>query len=366
MSNLTVKFGSYAEEDVIFLLKDLSGIQIEKSTQEREQSIQKGVHYSEMLPVEYEPTKEYMNLFYSSLETSKRKIAEAAGIVAELLMKKRGKRTVLCSLARGGTPIGVLIKRYIKLVYNESLPHYSISIIRGRGIDEQALTFIREKHPEHSISFIDGWTGKGAITQELRQSIESYNEKHGTDLSAELAVLADPGHCSALFGTREDYLIPSALLNSTVSGLVSRTVLNAKWIGDGDFHGAKYYSELTDEDVSNVYVNTISAEFPAIIESAKQKAAGSSNEVTWNGLNSVKNIQRDFGVENINFVKPGVGETTRVLLRRVPWKILIQPGSEEEIKHILLLANDKGVPVEEYTDMTYKCCGLIRPLEDKA
>ncbi len=42
------------------------------------------------------------------------------------------------------------------------------------------------------------------------------------------------------FGTREDFLIPSACLNSTVSGLVSRTVLNDDLIGPADFHGAKF------------------------------------------------------------------------------------------------------------------------------
>ena len=47
-----------------------------------------------------------------------------------------------------------------------------------------------------------------------------------------------------MFGTREDYLIPSACLNSTVSGLVSRTVFNTDHIGPDDFHGAKFYAEL--------------------------------------------------------------------------------------------------------------------------
>ena len=34
--------------------------------------------------------------------------------------------------------------------------------------------------------------------------------------------------------------------------------------------------------------------------------------------------KRIFNIKNINHIKPGVGdETTRVLLRRVPWKILV-------------------------------------------
>ncbi|NPC91451.1 cysteine protease StiP family protein [Bacillus sp. WMMC1349] len=363
MAGIVVKMGSYPESDVTFLLKDLSGFSIEKSTQERENLIQSGTHYSEMLPVEYKPTDEYMKLFYASLEESKQKVAEAVGIVAEQIVQKRGFHTVLCSLARAGTPIGVLIKRYIEFKYNKTLPHYSISIIRDRGIDENAIRYIIQQHPDHSVTFVDGWTGKGAITKELTCAVDRFNDTYGTKLSAELAVLADPGYCSDLFGTREDFLIPSACLNSTVSGLVSRTVLNEQWIGTDDFHGAKFYRDLLAEDVSNLYVDTITAEFNTIEKKATEIASEfleSKEEPDWRGLSSVSNIQKDFDIDNTHFIKPGVGETTRVLLRRVPWKILIQPGSEEKLKHILLLAEDRGVPVEKYTNMSYSCCGLIR------
>ena len=57
-------------------------------------------------------------------------------------------------------------------------------------------------------------------------------------------MLADPGRCAATFGTRDDWLIPSACLNSTVSGLVSRTVLNARLLRPDQYHGAKFYAEL--------------------------------------------------------------------------------------------------------------------------
>jgi len=63
-------------------------------------------------------------------------------------------------------------------------------------------------------------------------------------------------------------------------------------------------------------------------------------------------------------VKPGVGETTRVLLRRIPWKILVKSIEHPDIKHILMLAEDRGVPVEEYPGMNYSCCGLIKSMED--
>lgn len=366
MTSTLQKIGSYSEKDVIFLLKDLSHISMEKDTLEREKAIQKGIHYSEMLPIEYKPSEEYMKLFYRSLADSKQKVAVAVGVVAEQIIEKRGFNTILCSLARAGTPIGILIKRYIELKYNKSLPHYSISIVRDRGIDENAIQYMLNAHQGFDIMFIDGWTGKGAITKELEQAVNSYNKKFRTTLSSELAVLADPGFCSSLYGTRDDFLIPSACLNSTVSGLVSRTVLNSKWIGKEDFHGAKYYAELLPEDVSNYYVDTISAQFPDAmveIDQTLKELKQVFKKPNWNGLKSIKRIQKEFGIPNANFIKPGVGETTRVLLRRVPWKILVRPNCEDRLKHIVLLAKERGVPVIEYTNMSYNCCGLIKPME---
>nr|WP_255547841.1 cysteine protease StiP family protein [Crassaminicella indica] len=356
--------GSYDKDDVTFLLKDISNMMEEKGTKEREKLIQSGIHYSEMLPKEYKPTKEYIDLFHISLKESAKKLSLAVGVVAEKIIKNRGENIVIVSLARAGTPVGILIKRYIAYKYGLDIPHYSISIIRGKGIDENAIKYILKKHPDKSIQFVDGWTGKGAITKVLEKACKEFEEKYGVHLNDDLAVLADPGYCVATFGTREDFLIASACLNATVSGLVSRTVHRKDMIGPRDYHGAKYYKELADEDVSNLFIDTITKEFGAV----KALVAAAINEVqettpTWAGLKDIKNIQRVFGIDDINLIKPGIGETTRVLLRRVPWKILVKDMNNPNLKHILLLAEDRNVPVEIYNDMTYQCCGIIKPLK---
>ncbi|MFJ7669362.1 cysteine protease StiP family protein [Lysinibacillus sp. NPDC097195] len=356
------KMGSYSSEDVVFLLRDISNINLEIANEQREQLIQSGIHYSEMLPVEYLPSEAYMNLFYQTLEDDAERIALAVGIVAQQIVERQGlEHLVLVSLARAGTPIGILIKRYINMHYHVSVPHYTISILRGRGIDETALEYILTEHPHARIQFIDGWTGKGAITRELQQACESFNAQHHKHLDATLAVLADPGHCAAIYGTRNDFLIPSACLNSTVSGLVSRTVWNEQFMDGNDFHGAKYYQELQDADVSNLFVDRISAHFLQIQqEVAQQLLERKPSAITWRGLESVVAIQQHYGITNSNLVKPGVGETTRVLLRRVPWKILINPNYMHELAHIVLLAKEKNVQLEEYSHMSYACCGLIK------
>jgi hypothetical protein len=248
-----------------------------------------------------------------------------------------------------------------------SLPHYSVSIIRDRGIDENALNYILSEHSEGKIQFVDGWTGKGAISLELTKACKEFEDKYGRKLDDTLAVIADPGYCTTFFGTREDFLIPSACLNSTVSGLVSRTVLNEKYIGKNDFHGAKFYRELISADVSNEYIDVITAEFASIFTKADEistKRRKEEIDTGFYGMKNVESIQADFDINNTHYIKPGVGETTRVLLRRVPWKILLRDASSPFVQHILMLAREKGVEIVEYPNLQYLCCGLIKSVKE--
>lgn len=346
---------SYMKDDCIFLMKNVTDEVLELNTEEKEQNISKGVHYSEMLPKEYYPTKAYLSLFYKSLQGTALSIAQYVADVAELIIKEKGKDVILVSLARAGTPIGVLIKQYVAFTYGICLPHYSISIIRGKGFDENAVAYIVNKHQSNNLQFIDGWTGKGAINRVLKQSVWEFKEKYDVELDSELAVLADPSQATSLFGTRKDFLIPSACLNSTVSGLVSRTFHRSDVIGEHDFHGAKYYEEWEEEDVSYYFVREVARYFPYLQANELEKG-----QVLNTGMKEVLAIQEKFGIKDINKIKPGVGETTRVLLRRVPWKILVDDMKNPNLEHILLLAKNRNVPVEVFKEMNYSCMGLIK------
>jgi hypothetical protein len=44
---------------------------------------------------------------------------------------------------------------------------------------------------------------------------------------------------------------------------------------------------------------------------------------------------------------------------------LINTQKEHYLEHILMLARDRGVPVEEYHDMSYSCCGLIKQMDNE-
>lgn len=345
---------SYNEADVKLLLKDITGLVEPKSTEEREKLIQSGRHYSEMLPIEYVPTEKYMQVYREALEKYSKATAQAVGSLSDKIINIKGKDVVLVSLARAGIPIGILVKRYIKMKYKIDIPHYSISIIRGRGIDDNAIKYLLDRYLPSQILFVDGWIGKGAILNELKKDIAVYD-----GVSADIAVIADPANVTELCGTHEDILIPSSCLNSTVSGLVSRTFLRDDIIGPDDFHGAVYYGELKNSDLSYEFIHAIEEKFSVNNTSSLYQVQGL-------GIDEVRSIADKFNVNDINLIKPGIGETTRVLLRRVPWKVLIdyKYKDNQELSHIVRLAEEKNVPIEYYSLKHYKCCGIIKKLAD--
>jgi len=345
---------SFLQEDVTLLLKDITGLVEPLPTKEREKRIQGGTHYSEMLPLEYKPSDDYLEIYEKSLKLFGQTTADAVARVSDKLVELKGDEIVIVSLARAGTPIGILIRRYIKNKYNIDCPHYSISIIRDRGIDRNAVHHILKLHKPSTIQFVDGWTGKGAIYNELKKEIASFD-----GLSTDLAVLADPANLTELCGTHEDIMIPSSCLNCTVSGLISRTFFREDIIGSNDFHGAAYYKELLPEDRTYEFIDYIEALFRYNV-----KPEGNTNGIA--GLEEVKRLAGIFNINNLNYIKPGIGETTRVLLRRVPWKVLISEYHSDdcELDHIIQLAKERNVPIEYAHINNYKCCGIIKQLSD--
>ncbi|MBP3902490.1 MAG: cysteine protease StiP family protein [Blautia sp.] len=349
---------TYSKDDVEILLKDITGMVEPLPAEVRERYIQKGVHYCEMLPLEYTPSEKYMYAYEEAVKNYSEATAAAVSVLAEKIYKKKGTDLVIVSLARAGIPIGILLKRYLRNKYKIEVPHYAISIIRGRGIDKNALDYIEARHPAEGIQIVDGWIGKGAILTQLEKALADYPE-----IDKELGVVSDPAGLTELCGTHDDILIPSSCLNATVTGLISRTFLRKDIIGEDDFHGAACYGELEGKDLSEAFLRSIEKYFTyreAGEEAQKDKNIACSE--------IIRGIAAEYQVEDINFIKPGIGEATRVLLRRIPWKVLINPQYKDadELAHIYQLASEKGVPCEiSKAEMgNYKVCGIIKRLSD--
>lgn len=71
-----------------------------------------------------------------------------------------------------------------------------------------------------------------------------------------------------------------------------------------------------------------------------------------------------YGIDDVNLIKPGIGEATRVLLRRLPERLLVQSASNPDVGHLLRLAEEKGVAVEQVSHLPYHAAAIIRSVND--
>jgi hypothetical protein len=273
---------------------------------------------------------------------------------------------VLVSLARAGTPVGVLLHRGLKSLGRASA-HYSISIIRDRGVDAVALDYILERHQDTDLVFIDGWTGKGAISSELKATVAQYNESRGTAISSELVVVSDLAGVAGMAATADDYLIPSAILNAIVSGLVSRTVLNDDYVGPGDFHACMFYEDQRGEDLSRYFVDLLSPIVESFLYGDERAPLCTWGDEQKSSLKScsdafIAEAMERYDVTDRNRVKPGIGESTRALLRRMPDRLIVREPGAIDVEHLIELATVGGVPIEIDPRLPYRAAVVIKTL----
>ena len=217
--SLTAAFsGSYTPDDVQFLLKPIT--MQDTPVHIKEALIQSGQkHYSEMLTHESLPPADYLDLFYQAMDLNQQRMAEHLLVLAERIVATRRHGITLVSLARAGTPVGVLLKHVLKRYFNTEAVHYSVSILRDVGLDQNALRFILQRHAPESLVFVDGWTGKGVIAGNWRTAYGILQVSDGVAIPAELYVLADLSGSAAVAASSEDYLIPSCVLECDNIGL---------------------------------------------------------------------------------------------------------------------------------------------------
>ena len=358
--------GSYHGADVTFLLKPLPLCDFVDDVAEKERLIQSGQrHYSEMLSPERPPSARYVEVFDQACRTNGDRMARDCLRLAQLIAQRRSGPVAIVSLARGGTPIGVVLKRLLERVHGRVATHYSVSIVRDRGIDANALRHIlAQGHAPEAIVFVDGWTGKGVIARELAASIARFNREHDVRVDSGLFVLSDLAGAAACAASSEDYLIPSSILNATVSGLVSRSVIS-RAIGPDDFHGCVLYSDFAAHDRSRAFVDDLEQRALALAQGGIAEAqAVDAHAAARSSQAYIAAALARYGVHDVNLVKPGIGEATRVLLRRAPRLLVLRDPQAPAVAHLRLLAEEKQVPVEIDPALPYQAVSLIRSASD--
>ncbi|MDZ4152981.1 cysteine protease StiP domain-containing protein, partial [Methylicorpusculum sp.] len=287
--------------------------------------------------------------------------------LAGKIIATRPHGITLVSLARAGTPVGVLLKRVFEQQFNVDVEHYSISIIRDIGIDTNALLHILERHDPKSLVIVDGWTGKGVISKQLEVSLAEFFQHHRIRVRPELYVLADLCGTAYISASREDYLIPSSILNSTVSGLVSRSVIDKKQLSESDFHGCFYYKDYLEYDLScefvdsiMIKVNDIMRSEPLSVNLSEPVEALHKQELRHTSKKFLAWISENYNIVNPNLIKPGIGESTRVLLRREADLLLIRERNDDAVRHLIYLAEHKKVEIHYYPNLPYRATALIK------
>ncbi len=79
-------------------------------------------------------------------------------------------------------------------------------------------------------------------------------------------------------------------------------------------------------------------------------------------VNFLDGIRSDYRIGNENFIKPGVAEATRVLLRRLPDVLLLRDPEHPDVEHLRLLAGEKQIPVVIDPAMPIQAAALIKDL----
>lgn len=126
-----------------------------------------------------------------------------------------------------------------------------------------------------------------------------------------------------------------------MSGLVSRSVLNHQ-VPTGAFHGCVIYSDLAKYDQTRAFIERVAQHLGQHTEGTTLPSEGELTRQRFLMQEMLGQIQRDYGINDINHIKPGIAEATRVMLRRVPALLIVRDASHPDVEHLMLLAEEKA------------------------
>lgn len=373
--------GSYLPSDVTVLLDIVDKDAVaDVPVSEKEALIQSGQrHYSDMLTLEQAPTAMHEQLYVQALDQGAQRTASDIANLAYTLKqifnnKVNSERPlVLINLVRAGLPIGVLLQRALADTdsgYHLPSKHYGISIIRDRGLDPVALQMLLDTYPDSPMIFIDGWTGKGAIYQELAHSLEPFNNPTHINFASffhqgaaviPLLTLADPAGVAWLAASEEDWLIPSGLLNSTVSGLISRSLYTKP---DEGLHRCVFYDDLVTVDRSLAFIDAIDTLRQSLTVPARLLTTYHQPRYQTSAL--IDSLAEQYKITNRNRIKPTIAEATRAILRRDPEQVLLATSDHPDTVLLRHLCRQRDIEISVLGDkiLPYQAITIIKARTD--
>lgn len=356
--------GSYLASDVTVLLDVVDKEAVaDVPVAQKEALIQSGQrHYSDMITLEGAPSAIHEQLYAQALAQGTPRAAHDIENLAYSLHQlfnasvNSERPLILVSLVRAGLPVGVLLQRALADKNSHyALPsvHYGISIIRDRGLDPVALQLILNMHPDSPIVFVDGWTGKGAIYQELASSLAPFSDPNHPNYAnifhqgtlhnpavIPLLTLADPAGVAWLAASADDWLIPSGLLNSTVSGLISRSLYTEPQEG---LHRSVFYDDLLACDHSLSFIEHIDGARQQLKLSPQRLPTFNQPRYTTKSI--IDMLATRYQISNRNRIKPTIAEATRAILRRDPECVLLANADHPDTALLRHLCAERDINI---------------------
>lgn len=347
---------SYPPEDVTFLAElaeasPVGAAELRGAVGSGERAI------FQMVTAEPEPDAAQLGLFRDALARNRGRLARDVRATAAALADRRPGGVALLSLVRAGVPLGILVARELR---RRGVPcrHYAVSLVREVGVDWIALDRVLADHAPGEVAFLDGWTGKGATGASLSASVAEYAACRGVRLDGGLHVVQDISGTAPVAGGDEDYLVPSAMLNAAVHGLVSRTILPDPSAARTRLHACAVFAAPACGDLSDGFLRAVEAAEPAPPASRRDPAALRQASSAFMAA-----VAARFGVADRNRIKPGVNEATRAAVLRVPDAVLVRDAGDPEVAHILRAAAASSAPVLVDPAMPYAACVVTGPLK---
>ena len=347
------------EEECVCLLKDLTGQLEPVSFEEKLRYLESGGKSYDIICRDDIRTEEELAYIRQLINVHAPVVARKTAILSEKLYFCKEKKPVLVSLARGGIPYGVLCGRYLRKYYRYCAPHYVVSLVRGVGFDENALEYILKRHEDKDIVFIDGWTGSGYLTDQLKLYVNKFNSDHGIHIVPEMAVVADLAEVCRLNGTTEDIFLPSSCLNAEVSGLISSICINKKFIGVKDFHGCILMGEMKASDLSVYYADTVSAAFQKAEPACEMELRKGAEKNVSLYKNARGAIIEQLGLAPDAKVRLGIGESFRALFRQPLACLVVNDDNDPDVRYLIEFAVAKKIKIVQADFGKYKGAAVL-------
>lgn len=250
------------------------------------------------------------------------------------------EKLLLVGILRAGLYVSTGLAR--RLEYRGvRVPVVALGLFHEAGIDQTALENILRDYPNRIPVFIDGWTGRGVVARELKQSVPD----------ALLATLVDPGHYGDLWATDIDTLVESAHFTSTETLGFSRAFITDP---QKMWKAYKYPNSLCDIHLLNAWDSVFDCE-PAVIQEIGRPQ----------NLRGLLIFLTSISTGEPSSWKVNVNEVVRSLVNRNPKELIIGTTVQEaksSIPTVVYKAQKREIPIQYLPEMRrdFNCLAAVR------